>query len=61
MENQVSHIGVIQTIKPNLAKATWDIDVLSQWGSDGEYIHSLNTVPNVYGVASEFWSERKVV
>ena len=39
----------------------FDITVLSQWGDDGEYIHKLTEVPNEYGKAEEFWTDRRLV
>jgi hypothetical protein len=33
--------------------------VLSQFGGDGEYHHDLNDVPEIYGVANEFWTDRR--
>jgi hypothetical protein len=33
--------------------------VLSKWGGDGEYCHKLSEVPEVYGDAAEYWTDRR--
>jgi hypothetical protein len=35
------------------------ITVLSQWGYDGEYWHPVDQVPDLYGNAVEYWTDRK--
>lgn len=57
--NENSHIGTIISKEPDVKNASFKITVLSQWGSDGEYIHLLDEVPEDYGNVKEFWTERK--
>ena len=52
-----THVGII-IVEPNVGAATFDVTVLSKWGHYGEYLHSLDCVPDAYGVASEYWTER---
>jgi hypothetical protein len=33
--------------------------ILSQWGLDGEYTHKMSQVPEIYGKAAEFWTDRR--
>lgn len=33
--------------------------LLSQWGYDGEYVHSLRQVPRLYGEPARFFTDRK--
>jgi hypothetical protein len=33
--------------------------LLSQWGYDGEYLHSLRQVPFLYGAPARFFTDRK--
>jgi hypothetical protein len=53
------HVGVLWKQEPDLVNATWRAQVLSQWGSDGEYFHELNEVPPMLGHATDFWSDRQ--
>jgi hypothetical protein len=34
------------------------VRVLSKWGFVGEYFHPIDHVPSVYGVPSEYWTDR---
>ena len=55
------HIGIILSKNPNIQKGMFDITILSQWGADGEYIHKLTEVPEQFGKAEEFWTDRRSV
>jgi hypothetical protein len=50
-----SHVGMITHIESYPTKS---IVVLSRWGFDGEYEHFMEDVPEVHGIASEFYTER---
>ena len=56
-ENQdgPTHVGLVTLAKTAGVK---DIRVLSKWGYAGEIEHHLHVVPQLMGVASEFWTER---
>lgn len=57
---RVSHIAVVVEVIPNIETASFRTRVMSQWGADGEYIHKIDEVPEeLYGVPSEFWTDRK--
>jgi len=55
------HVAVIVSIKTNVDpnQPPYDIMVLSKWGFEGEYIHSVGYVPDALGTPQEFWTERK--
>ncbi len=54
----LSHVGVITKVEPILKSADWCIEVISQWGSDGEFIHEMSDVPAMLGIPKEIWTER---
>lgn len=60
-DKQYEHIGIIMQVQPDFRTATFKITVLSQWGQDGEYIHSVEDVPEPFGRTWEFWTERKLL
>ena len=55
---EVSHVGIVTEVRPNLAEATREVFVLSQWGQDGEYFHRADDVNPQLGKPSEYWTER---
>lgn len=57
-ELTVTHVGVVTRVLTNLLQATRDILVLSQWGGDGEYFHSVNDVNPRLGTPVEYWTDR---
>jgi len=57
--NTITHVGIIIEKKPSIEPAKWNIRVMSQWGADGEYIHSSADIPHLYGVDAEYWTDRK--
>jgi hypothetical protein len=54
-QNEPSHVAVITYV----STAPRSITVLSRWGLDGEFIHFMEDVPAIYGIAAEFYTERK--
>ena len=54
-----SHVGVIMFSKVDVkcGNVTWF--VLSKWGTDGEYFHEIDYVPQIFGDDYEVWTERK--
>ncbi|MEA5452055.1 hypothetical protein VB780_26005 [Leptolyngbya sp. CCNP1308] len=57
--NEYTHIGIIVGIEPDIKDCRFEFTVLSQWGRDGEYVHSVEKVPEEYGNDWEFWTERE--
>lgn len=57
-DGEIRHIGVVQSIEPDLAEAEVRVTVLSQWGYDGEYIHDESNVPVLFGQVREYLTER---
>jgi hypothetical protein len=56
---EIGHVGVLALKKPDLTQGTWDVEILSQWGWDGEYFHRPDDVPkDSFGAHIEFWTER---
>jgi hypothetical protein len=53
------HVGIVSEKRLAPATASWKIQVLSKWGSDGEYFHDINYVPDAYGRPAEFWTDRR--
>ncbi len=58
-EGEVTHVGIIVRSESIGTTGTPVITVLSKWGVAGEYVHSVHDVPDVYGEAEEYWTERK--
>lgn len=58
---QYEHIAVVVDKKNDVINARFEITVISQWGADGEYIHSMHDVPPVLGIPQEFWTDRRLV
>lgn len=57
-DNQVSHVGIISRIDPDLRTGSRRLSVVSQWGRDGEYIHEISDVSHYLGRPAEFWTDR---
>ena len=55
----VVHVGIVSTLTPNLLTASWEVQVLSQWGAAGEYFHRVDNVHPMLGTPSEYWTERQ--
>ncbi len=56
---EISHVAVVVSNDPNLRDGSSAIRVLSQWGSDGEYLHDYRDVPPWLGKPVRFYTERK--
>jgi hypothetical protein len=52
------HIGVISQVQR--IGASLNVKVLSKWGLLAEFEHFIENVPERYGQASEFYSERQL-
>ena len=57
-EHGVTHVGIVVDVGRHLTTAR-SITIMSKWGSNGEYIHPVNHVPEAYGQHVEYWTERK--
>jgi hypothetical protein len=55
----VSHVAIAVSNEPDLTNGSSNIRVLSQWGSDGEYLHDYRDVPLSLGRPARFYSERR--
>lgn len=55
---EIQHIGVVVLNQLKIGGGR-DLKVLSQFGRDGEYIHDLLDVPELYGSVVRFYSERR--
>ena len=55
----LSHLAVVVSNVPQVEDADSIIHVLSQWGSDGEYLHEYRDVPPLLGRPVRFYSERR--
>lgn len=55
----IKHVAVVTRIDATVATGERNILLLSQWGADGEYLHSVGDVPEVFGQEVEYWSERR--
>ena len=55
---EVSHVGLVAEVKPNLREGTWEVQVLSQWGAAGEYFHPVDDLSPALGHFSGYWTER---
>jgi len=56
------HVGIVyelRDISPRHDGSAIEKLVLSQWGENGEYLHTAREVPPIYGNELHFWSERK--
>lgn len=54
----VSHVGIVTEIRTNVAQASREVFVLSQWGAYGEYFHRVDDVSPWLGKPQEYWTER---
>lgn len=57
----VSHLGMVASMRPSRHGELGPMRILSQWGQDGEYLHALDDVPPIYGQPLEFWTHRTPV
>lgn len=57
---EIEHVGVIIKVESDFTAGEIRIQVLSQWGFDGEYLHYEDNVPALFGNYREYYSERKL-
>jgi len=55
----VTHIGIIMAHQRMPDGGQHAIEVMSKWGAAGEYLHKLEDVPDDYGEAAHFWTDRR--
>ncbi len=59
LDGEVSHVAVVISNTPDLTNGSSNIQVLSQWGFDGEYLHDYRDVNEMLGIPMQFFSERR--
>ena len=57
----ISHVAVLVSNESQLLDGDSMIRVISQWGSDGEYMHEYRDVPPLLGRPVRFYSERRTL
>lgn len=57
-DDEVSHVGIVIWMSIWSSDESRTVIILSQWGLDGEYFHSIDEVPPGYGYAAEYWTDR---
>jgi hypothetical protein len=57
--DEPAHVGIV-IAKDVTAKDDF-LYVLSKWGFGGEYVHLSKDVPTVYGMPTEYWTDRRLV
>jgi len=59
--DEITHVGIVQqkNLIRDLRNPGDPLKVLSKWGAQGEYIHDMTDVPEVYGKPAEFWTDRR--
>jgi len=58
---EITHVGQVVEIQPNLEDGGRKLIILSKWGVYGEYVHELLDVPLRLGSPKVFWTERREV
>jgi len=58
-DGEITHVAIVVTNDPVIADGSSNINVLSQWGFDGEYLHDYRDVHPSLGVPVRFYSERR--
>lgn len=61
VEGEVTHVGQVVEIQPNVLDGSRKVVVLSKWGTYGEYLHEVSDVPVMLGTPRTYWSERREV
>ncbi len=59
-DHSVSHVALIVNIERRVDTASWKITVISQWGTDGEYLHLMEDVLEMLGRPVEYWTDRRL-
>ena len=52
-----SHVGLVTAVQRYEGEVA-SVIILSKWGKDAEILHPMSEVPVMYGMPSDFWSER---
>ena len=60
-EPDLSHVGIIVDKTLDASTGSFKIKVMSKWGHDGEYLHSIDDVPLILGEPLQFYTDRKVL
>lgn len=55
----ITHVGIVAEIIPQISTASFGFKVMSKWGANGEYIHFIEDVPELLGHPSEYWTDRR--
>ena len=55
----LTHVGLVSELPLILATNKREIVVLSKWGRDGEYLHDIDYVPEIYGKSLQLWTNRR--
>jgi hypothetical protein len=55
----ITHVGLVIEKKPKLVDGSYELNILSQWGADGEYFHRIDDVNKNLGTPAEFWTDRR--
>lgn len=59
-QGEVCHAGIVTGKNLLLPGDSRDVlKVLSKWGADGEYVHDASRVPQLLGMPTEFWTDRR--
>jgi hypothetical protein len=56
---EVSHVAIVVSNDPNVEDGSSRVEVLSQWGSHGEYLHDYRDVHPYLGKPVRFYTERR--
>jgi cell wall-associated NlpC family hydrolase len=55
----ISHVAVVVSNESNLRDGSSKIVVISQWGSQGEYLHDYRDVHPWLGRPTQFYTDRR--
>lgn len=59
--SDIVHVGIVAEVRPILSTGSREVIVLSQWGGDGEYFHTIDDVNPRLGKATDFYTDREGV
>lgn len=55
-DNEPTHVGIVMDVAR--VGALDNMQVLSKWGKDAEFMHGIDQVPAVFGRPVEFYTDR---